>query len=444
MSKSVALLLVLVFLMATNVIAVQPIKAESTIIVPDDYPTIAAAIGNATAGDIVFVKEGTYDTLNETLQINKSIKLIGENRDTTIIDGNHFGNVVEVTANNVEISGFTIQNSGWITAHGQYETGIYVKTSTGSKISDNTIKNNFGGLAIDNCMNIFISENKIQSNFGSPNIFISYSSSVTFSKNDVTNNTGETIVVYHSSNIIVSENQIVANGFGNDGSGSGGIPPIGLCHSAIVSNSHGVIITMNNITDNAMGLGLIESHGNDVFRNDVRRNGIGISFSTGATDNRIYENNVQANDNGMVIYDGINNHENRIYSNNFTSNTVQIYFYSPLAVNIWDNGAAGNYWSDYAGIDENGDGIGDSPYVINANNTDRYPLMFPSGTFPLPTPTPTPTPTATPIPTPVPTTSPTPEPTATPEIPEFPSSTILVPVIIATLLALLYFKKRKH
>ena len=440
MGRIVTLLLVFVFLMATNVIA-QPIKAESIIVVPDDYPTIAAAIGNATDGNIIFVKMGTYNTLNETLQINKSIQLIGENSDTTIIDGNNTGNVVEITANNVEISGFTIQNSGSITAPGQYEKGIYVKSSTGSKISDNIIKNNYGGLALDHCMDILISENKIQSNYGTPDIFISYSSSVTFSQNYVTNNSGETIVVYHSSDVMVSENQIVANGFGNVGSSFEDVAPIGLCHSIIVSNSHGVIVSMNNITGNAKGLGLIESHNSDVFRNDVRNNGDGIGIMMGATDNYIYENNVQANGNGMVLYDNLDNH---IYHNNFTSNTIQIYLDSLLIVNMWDDGAEGNYWSDYAGIDEDGDGIGDSPYVVNANNTDRYPLMDPFEVSnvipPSPSPTPSPTPTQT---TPSPTASPAPE--STPELPEFPSWIIPPLIVIATLLtAWVHFKKRPH
>ena len=50
-----------------------------------------------------------------------------------------------------------------------------------------------------------------------------------------------------------------------------------------------------------------------------------------------------------------------------------------MSTNTWDNGypAGGNYWSNYAGVDSNHDGIGDSPYIIDANNQDRYPLMNP-------------------------------------------------------------------
>ena len=46
-------------------------------------------------------------------------------------------------------------------------------------------------------------------------------------------------------------------------------------------------------------------------------------------------------------------------------------------INIWDNGIVGNYWDDYTGLDEDGDGIGDTPYLINSEIGDRFPLMNP-------------------------------------------------------------------
>jgi hypothetical protein len=51
--------------------------------------------------------------------------------------------------------------------------------------------------------------------------------------------------------------------------------------------------------------------------------------------------------------------------------------YSYNSVNFWDSGypSGGNYWSNYTGVDADNDGIGDEPYTIDANNTDRYPLV---------------------------------------------------------------------
>jgi hypothetical protein len=66
---------------------------------------------------------------------------------------------------------------------------------------------------------------------------------------------------------------------------------------------------------------------------------------------------------------------NSIYHNNFVDNGQQFYSYN--ATNDWDDGypSGGNYWSDYNGTDANHDGIGDTPYVIDANNIDHYPLV---------------------------------------------------------------------
>jgi parallel beta-helix repeat protein len=83
------------------------------------------------------------------------------------------------------------------------------------------------------------------------------------------------------------------------------------------------------------------------------------------------------NEYGMYIKDSSNN--NIIYHNDFFNNTHNALDQSH---NTWDNGAksGGNYWSDYTGVDQNGDGIGDTPYNIpGGTNKDHYPFMNPDG-----------------------------------------------------------------
>jgi hypothetical protein len=75
---------------------------------------------------------------------------------------------------------------------------------------------------------------------------------------------------------------------------------------------------------------------------------------------------------------------NIIYGNNIEIADV-------IGANFWDNGSLGNHWSSYSGADSNGDGTGDTPYVIDADNVDNYPLMAP---FEMPS-APTPSPSST-------------------------------------------------
>ena len=77
MKKALSLLLILALAATSCLVIVSSVKAVSqTIVVPDNYPTIASAIGNASSGDTILVRSGTY--FEHSLTIDKTLVLIGE------------------------------------------------------------------------------------------------------------------------------------------------------------------------------------------------------------------------------------------------------------------------------------------------------------------------------------------------------------------------------
>ena len=134
-------------------------------------------------------------------------------------------------------------------------------------------------------------------------------------------------------------------------------------------------ISGNNITNNYVGIFVYMGGGNIISENYITSNGLGVWISGGS--NRIIRNDIINNGNGVLIDIGMN----IIHHNNFVNNTVQAAVNeASSAVNIWDDGypSGGNYWSNYNGTDNDGDGIGDTPYIIDENNQDNYPLVNPT------------------------------------------------------------------
>jgi parallel beta-helix repeat protein len=160
LKKENSILFICVFLITTfPFVRIVPVKADPEIIrVPTDFPTIQAAIDNANPGAIIYVAKGNY---TEHLAISKTLSLIGEDRDTTIIDGFDADTVISISADNVLIEGITVLKSVLRTS----DTGIRVIGAKGIFISRTKVLNTSAGIIFSSSINSIISNSAILSNY---------------------------------------------------------------------------------------------------------------------------------------------------------------------------------------------------------------------------------------------------------------------------------------
>lgn len=154
------------------------------ITVPDDFKTIQEAINNATFGDTIFVRAGTY---YGSIIVNKTVSLIGENKNTTVLDGNRTSIVVNVTASSMEIGGFTITGGLLQTPMGG--GGIYLSNVSDCRILDNNVVDNLVGICAYNSTNITIENNLVNQSIAI-GIFLFASNKTITANNEIANVTG--------------------------------------------------------------------------------------------------------------------------------------------------------------------------------------------------------------------------------------------------------------
>ncbi len=302
---------------------------------PGNYTKIQDAIDNASDGDTVFVYDDS-SPYYENILINKSINLIGEDNETTIIDGKNSGDTINVIADNTTISKLNIQNS----SNPLWDSGIHI-WSNYTNIIDNIITlNHGGGIHFEETSYYNLVSNNIISYNDRDGIKVDKRASKndlipdnnTFINNLITRNKWSGISFHKSCFNNITENIISYNNY----------------RGIEISFRGDNFVSKNKIIFNNRGFGLFESPRNIVYKNDIFNNAnTGFRFSHKSEYNEIFCNNISNNLNGMEI-DYSNN--NLISDNIFSYNQNNgIYLTDCENGNIFENEFIKNKIGVYVG-----------------------------------------------------------------------------------------------
>jgi parallel beta-helix repeat protein len=275
---------------------------------------------------------------NATLRDNSLV----ENKYNFGVNGNSlsdFINNIDVsnTVNGKPIHYLINQQNLTIDASTFEEIGyIGLVNSTNVKVKGLNVQNNKQGLLLAFTMNSSVSNVNARNNWNG--IYVAHSSNISVNENNANSNFDYGIKFFYSSRSVARGNNVDNNGWA-------GIGLFGSPNSTIEGNE---------VNFNYYNLHIVYTNNSVIAGNNARIKLRGYSIA--------------------VYY----SHNNLIYHNTFDTSLLYVEArnrtrFTPK--NSWDNGLEGNYWSNYAGEDLDGDGIGDTPYAVGEDNVDNYPLM---------------------------------------------------------------------
>ena len=345
---------------------------------PGNYTTIGAAVTAANPGDTVFVFAGTYP---ETVTIGKSISLVGENRDTTIIDG---GEVYVGGASWANVTGFHLRGRGG-------PAGVYVWLGRNCRFEGNSISNYTVGILLNSSSSITLENNVMTGNGifiqgeegggNAPEHWASHTIGVSNTVNGKpvyywSNVAGGTIpagageVLLGNVTGVTVQGQTLWNAStGVEAGFSSGLKILGNTVSANMGEGISLYhspaneISGNDVSRGEIGVVLWLSDGNTVANNNLSRNLIGIWIV--ASSRSIVRNNTLSANNGSGIGFVPPGTDNQVANNTATGNTFGIYTLGMGGVGMTGNVLSNNMHGILGG---NGDTILENTAFSNTVN----------------------------------------------------------------------------
>ncbi len=378
------------------------------------YTSIQEAIDapETLDGHTLQVEPGFY---HENVMIRKSVKLTGKDRQTTIVDG-YGATVMALEADNVTISGFTLRNGG-LGFPPDRHCGVFLNRSLGSTIANCQITGSRIGIYLYYSISSQVVHNQVYGNH-EDGIWLWFSGNNTLTENSIHDNRYNFGVfggsISHFSNAIDRSNHAdgkpivyLANVRNEviDGDNLSTLYIINGVNMTVrnvrfTKNGHGLFCynltgsTVENVTasDNNYGIYLQDSSNNSIKNCYCANDWVGVGLE-GSHSNTVEGTNVRSCEKAVSLYEANSNllrgnaltnslYGIRAFSSSFNTfihnsligNTAQVDLISSYQ-NVWDNGCEGNYWSSYAGLDLDRDGVGDTG--LPCETVDSYPLVSP-------------------------------------------------------------------
>jgi nitrous oxidase accessory protein len=319
-------------------------------------------VGKDTTAKFNYYMENPAAAAGQRLDQPNAAILV-EGRDFSIRDTTIFGAQVGVWAENAD--NISLQN----TTLESCDSGVNVKSCRSGLIEGCLFSScKKYGLDVEQCSDFWLENNRIISN-ANCGLLLKGSQNCSIERNVVSGNMFG-LALWNSSQNQVRRNRADHNSYAilvTDRSNNNTIRD-----NVADENSNSEIVKGFGI-----GISLQENSSyNLVVNNSARKNFNGFDVSKGCKFNAIYANQASDNSHGIRMNE---NRNNLVFGNNFERNNINAY--ENASLNIW-NTTFGNYYSDYRGRDENGDGIGDQPYALpgqDSKSSDHHPLIQPYG-----------------------------------------------------------------
>lgn len=325
MATLIIILLIIVYIYLRPQKQEEPLPITSTILFvggsgSSNYTKIQDALNNAQAGYTIYVYPGIY---YENVKIITSVHLVGEDPRNTVINGRG-GTCVLIVANNTTVEGFGIVGGA---------EGISYIHSNNNTLKRCEIWGNGAGVSVYESSYNIIADSVIDEN----NLF-----GIQFKQNSCYNVASNILLVNNSASI------------------------------SLVDSSHNMLFKCGMPRSKGFGIHMANATNNTIANCTIFYALQGIGIYENVCSNTIVGNNISYNLYGIRINTSTSQ-GNIIYRNTFLNNTNHAF---DIGLNYWDTGNEGNYWDDYTGDDTDGDGIGDTPYIIpDGASKDNHPLM---------------------------------------------------------------------